>query len=60
MKPSVFLAYEADVFRDIDRDVQEWFERNRHNDPSVKDFGHAAISEKRVLRLAQPFDELIT
>lgn len=60
VKPTVFLAYEADLFRDIDRDVQEWFERNGHTDPSVKDVGHAAISEKRVYRMAQTFDKLIT
>lgn len=59
VKPTVFLTYEADVFRDIDRDVQEWFERNGHTDASVKDYGHAAISETRVFGLAQPFDELI-
>lgn len=59
-RPIVSLAYEADVLRDIDRDVQEWFERNGHTDPSVKDIGHEAISEKRVHRLAQRFDLLLT
>lgn len=58
-QPTVFLAYEGDVFRDIDRDVQEWFKRSGHIDASLKSSGHAAISEARVSRLVQPFDELV-
>lgn len=59
IEPVAFLAYEADVRRDIDDDVQKWFEHGGHGDPSVKDHGHTAITEKRVRSLARPFDELL-
>jgi len=58
--PGPLLAYEADAMRAIDDEVQEWFERNGHADPAVKDSGHCAITVKRVRTFARDLAGLLT
>lgn len=55
----VVFAAEAAVLREIDDEVQSWFERNLLTDPSVKEKGHCKITLERVQRIKQSLDTLL-